>query len=343
MSETARLSYDLLSRLRLDRDADLSVVRAAESFQKADRVKLMASSAKVAHLMVRASTNVFNVSLQLADSGKVQFKCECETFRNGDYCSHILASVQYYAELLREKEHGAAGIVPGAFAGAYPMKPAAWQSDLEKVFGDLTAPAPPTRRPPSQRHLLFFSVQERATDRWGIYPYSLPAKLFPETFFGDNGELVESGDAVAKFVRVQKIARDAAGVRTMDDSRFPFATPEERQAASLLAAVASFGGYGYYYGSVPAGLYEQVLALLPGSGFVYSGTESTPLRQPLRVCRTGELAPTVQVNTTDAGLSVTPVLLGADDTKPVALRGKIRRPFKSPAYLLTEGGVLTPL
>ncbi|MBC7805961.1 MAG: SWIM zinc finger family protein, partial [Akkermansiaceae bacterium] len=263
MSEPTRLSTELLGRLRLDRDADMSVVRAAESLRKGDRVKLLAISATTAHFLVRATSSTFSVALQVVGTGRVQFKCECEAFKNGFICAHILASVQTLTDHLRAKE----GITNGE-----AKLTDAWENELESVFGELTTgkEAVPTRRPPSQRHLLFFSIQERATDRWGVYPYSLPTKSFPAEFWDD--EAGATPDAIAKHIRTEKLYRDATGVRTVDASRFPYATPGERQAAGLLSAVASLGGYGYYYGSIPAGLYEQVLSLLVGSGNVYHGT-----------------------------------------------------------------------
>ncbi|MBC7808826.1 MAG: SNF2 helicase associated domain-containing protein, partial [Akkermansiaceae bacterium] len=153
-------------------------------------------------------------------------------------------------------------------------------------------------------------------------------------------------DAIAKHIRTEKLHRDATGVRTVDASRFPYATPSERQAAGLLSAVASLGGYGYYYGSIPAGLYEQVLSLLVGSGNVYHGTETTPLRQRLDVYAENALRPGVQVDTAEDGIRVAPVLLPGSESgeSVVALSAeKDKWAFKSPAYLLTGKGKMVPL
>jgi non-specific serine/threonine protein kinase len=285
---------------------------------------------------VRATTATFSVALQVVGTGRVQFKCECEAFKNGFICAHILASVQTLVEHLRAKE----GLTP------VETKPVdAWQNELESVFGELTGSkdAAPAKRPPSQRHLLFFSIQERATDRWGVYPYSLPTKSFPNEFWDE-----ESGaapDAIAKHIRTEKLQRDATGVRAVDASRFPYANASERQAAGLLSAVASLGGYGYYYGSIPAGLYEQVLSLLVGSGSVYYGTETTPLRQRVDICAENAFRPGVQVDTTENGIRVAPVLLpSAQDDSAIALSAeKDKWAFKSPSYLLTGKGKMVPM
>ena len=339
MSENIPLSADLLQRLRLDRDADMSVVRAAESLRKSDRVKLLAMSASTAHFLVRASAAIFSVALQVVGNGRVQFKCECEAFKNGYICAHILASVQVLTDHMRGKAESEIAAKPAD----------AWERELESVFGELatTKEAPPTKRPPSQRHLLFFSLQERSSDRWGVYPYSLPAKSFPAEFWSeDTGEPVATPDAMAKFIRSEKLQRDATGVRTVDASRFPHATSGERQAAGLLGAVASLGGYGYYYGSIPAGLYEQVLALLVGSGQVYHGAETVPLRQRVDILADNVLRPGVRVNTVPGGMEVAPVLLpvGESDEKPVPLTAdKDKWAFKSPSYLLTAKNKLVPM
>ncbi|MBC8104790.1 MAG: SNF2 helicase associated domain-containing protein, partial [Cytophagales bacterium] len=267
----------------------------------------------------------------------VTVDCDCAAFAKGDVCSHIVAATLSLRATL------------GAQRTPAPSARQDWELAVSDVLRNLSAESA-TRRgggasaPVSPRTLLFFSIQERASGRWGIYLYSLAASRFSPEALGTDGRSPDSL-AIARAIKMDKLSGHATAVRTFDPVRFPLTAMGERQAARAILQAQQHGYYSYH---TPAGQYEQILPLLVGTDSVYRGTELNPLRQRLDVLPEGTAQAALSLSEAEEGLRLAPTLLRAsengDTPTETPLDGKNDQfIFKDPPYLLTGKGLLVPL
>jgi non-specific serine/threonine protein kinase len=256
-------------------------------------------------------------------------------FERGNVCPHIVA-----ATLAMRASLG----VPNSIA---PPRPD-WEAAVTEVLRGLSTEASGRRTgspaTTTLRTLLFFSLQERSSGRWGIYLYSLAASRLPADAFGPEGRAPD-GEAITRAIKADKLSGSATVVRTFDVARFPHTTPAESQAAR---AVLQAQQYGYYSYHTPSGQYEQILPLLVGSVLVYRGTELSPLRQRIEVLPEGTAKAALSLKEEKNDLRLVPTLLRYSETEDVPLETALDSKndqfiFKEPPHLLTGKGLLVPL
>ncbi|MES2463830.1 MAG: SNF2-related protein, partial [Armatimonadota bacterium] len=303
-----------------------------------------ARSATTAHFAVRETANSRpHVTLLRANPPRngtgvsVTVDCDCEIFEKGDVCPHIVAATLTMRATL--------GV--SVSAGATPPRPD-WEAAVSEVLRGLSAESNSRRAVSSvaatPRTLLFFSLQERTSGRWGIYLYSLAASRIPADAFGPEG-LAPDGEAIARAIKADKLSSSATAVRTFDGARFPHATPSESQAARAILQAQQYGYYSYH---TPTGQYEQILPLLVGSVLVYRGTELSPLRQRLEILPEGTVRAALSLKDENSDLRLQPILLRSSESDDAPVETPLDSKndqfiFKDPPHLLTGKGLLVPL
>jgi len=331
----ARLDGALLAAFPLEESVPSPTYRSGLRIFEEGKVHILARSAAAAHLSVRNHQNkTYQVKIQAVNSGRSAYSrlmadCECPIF-DEQYmpCPHIVAAVLE----LKSQEN---------VLGAPP--PPAWEKTLNSVLQDLGSRAE-GKRSTATRSLLFFSLQDRTSGRWGLQLYSLPASRFPAEALG-AGDVPLQPDLIAQTIKQEKLSGNATAVRTFDIARFPYATVAERQAGAGLAMLQQHSYYSYY---APDGLAEQTLSLLAGSGMVYRGTDGNPLRQRIDVFSEGAVEAALKVEYDDKGdgLRLVPSLLWKTTRRadPIAYDlKKDRLILNSPTHVLTAQGRIAPL
>ena len=274
------LSLESLNIPALLASRDQGSVQRGQAYYRQGRAYIERVQDHEAYLRV-LGTRIYHVHVGVED-GAALIDCTCPVgIEDVDVlCKHKVAAVLKLQDYLR----------------AHP--PTTW----ETVLGGVLKDTPRKTAAAAAKSVLFFSLQKRGST-WGIYPYSLPASSFPP-------DTLDDPEAVARTVKQQSLGMQVKGVRSgIDSKRFVNVTPENQAVAQLAALVQQ---YAYYYYSDRDMAYEALLPRLSGS-LVFRGTESAPLKTPVRVLAEPGTAQ-VELIEDAQGLRLVPAAVVGDET-----------------------------
>jgi non-specific serine/threonine protein kinase len=262
-----RLTAERLEAVRVERLVSPAVAQHGRVYFDQGRVSYVSGDARAARLSVRGGApQPYRVDVTANARGGVNVLCSCPAFDSGKPCKHIVAGILFLIGHLKKSPP------PSPWRGALD----AALRDAQGLSAAARRPAAPVGTSSGARVVALFSLQERSTGRWGVYPYSIAAaKLSAETLDDPH-----AADGEALRADARRLSRQATAVRNADPARFVNAGPAVSRALSLLDILQQS-----YYGSYHAASWGQLRHVLPllGGCPVFVGSEQDPFQTPVVV------------------------------------------------------------